>query len=59
MMRLRAAACFAVLALLVAPLAGLAQMAGKIPRIGIVFPGTPGPSSNVGQAGAVSMSSAS
>jgi hypothetical protein len=42
MMRLRVAACFAVLALLVAPLAGLAQMAGKIPRIGIVFPGTPG-----------------
>ncbi len=44
MMRLRAAACFAVLALLVAPLAGLAQMAGRIPRIGIVFPGGPGPS---------------
>src|SRR5678816_2613652 len=44
MMRLRAAACFAVLALLVAPLAGLAQMAGRIPRIGIVFPGAPGTS---------------
>ncbi|MET0484533.1 MAG: ABC transporter substrate-binding protein [Candidatus Rokuibacteriota bacterium] len=43
-MRLRAAACFAVLALLVAPLAGLAQMAGRIPRIGIVFPGAPGTS---------------
>jgi len=41
---LRAAACFAVLALLVAPLAGLAQMAGRIPRIGIVFPGAPGTS---------------
>jgi putative ABC transport system substrate-binding protein len=44
MMRLRAAACFAVLALLVAPLAGLAQMAGRLPRIGIVFPGAPGTS---------------
>jgi ABC-type uncharacterized transport system substrate-binding protein len=44
MMRLRAAACFAVLGLLVAPLAGLAQMAGRIPRIGIVFPGAPGTS---------------
>ena len=44
MMRLRAAACFAVLALLVAPLAGPAQMAGRIPRIGIVFPGAPGTS---------------